>query len=706
MFEGYVMKLNQVRPTVETSGELEEQFFSIEDQGMIFDILRNKMYSNPILAICREITSNARDAHREVKQTAPVEITLPNHLEEYYKVKDFGPGISPDRMTNIFIKYTASTKRGDNSQTGGFGLGAKTPFAYSDSFSVITVVDGIKYDYSCFIDETRVGKMVLLHQGPTNEPNGTEIVIPVKSADYGNFVTYTERACRHWDVKPKIKNGTITWNTLHKIVEGNRWAIAKSENYSGREVRMIIDGIEYPLDMAALKTYNSGKLVDAARGIFVMYWGVGELSLSASREAIYLDKPTQNRIDQRLDAIAKEIKDQVDKKIDAFPDLWKANLYYRKELNESFNNINFLGELAWKGIKLTDHYLHVSCPAFAYTKGKYSRKHGTDPNKISRSSMTSIYFEEDCDLYINDLPLKEPTPRHVKKAFDSNPNLKKIQLLCPTDKITVAEMARLWNIDKMGPKLLSTITSASARNYTPATSRLLIFQFDAGSSAFRQSSYQTFDDDDSEKVICLLSKENVTYSTSQRVARLTNGQKVGLDAIRTLLRKFTGVTLYGIDLDTPKDRVKEDFGDIMTLDEFIEQNVVQNKTIDYVKIKHATMRSTDSRLVDHLNKFIVSVKDPNSLFLKRAEAHKAIHTLKKVDTGLLHLYESMKAHITDVQITEFLKYNPDLDIDKLDEQYEERYPLLPVVRESYQFERIIPHIAEYVNLVDKEKSNE
>src|SRR5579885_1217310 len=155
------MRLNEVRPKVETSGELEEQFFSIEDQGMIFDILRNKMYSNPILAICREITSNARDAHREVKTPeVPVQITLPNHLEEYYKVKDFGPGISPDRMTNIFIKYTASTKRGDNVQTGGFGLGAKTPFAYSDSFSVVTVYNGIKYDYSCFIDETRVGKMV------------------------------------------------------------------------------------------------------------------------------------------------------------------------------------------------------------------------------------------------------------------------------------------------------------------------------------------------------------------------------------------------------------------------------------------------------------------------------------------------------------------------------------------------------------------
>ena len=61
------MKLNDVKPTVETGGEgFEEQLFSIQDTGMIFDILRNKMYSNPIEAICREISCNARDAHRAV----------------------------------------------------------------------------------------------------------------------------------------------------------------------------------------------------------------------------------------------------------------------------------------------------------------------------------------------------------------------------------------------------------------------------------------------------------------------------------------------------------------------------------------------------------------------------------------------------------------------------------------------------------------
>src|SRR5579885_92217 len=581
------MRLNEVRPKVETSGELAEQFFSIEDQGMIFDILRNKMYSNPILAICREITSNARDAHREVgTPEVPVRITLPNHLEEYYKVKDFGPGISPERMTNIFIKYTASTKRHDNTQTGGFGLGAKTPFAYSDSFSVVTVHNGIKYDYTCFIDPSRVGKLSLLHQAPTDEPNGTEIIIPVKSQDFQNFHSYTEQACRHWAVKPEIVGGTINWQTFNKILEGKKWAIAASSDWQ-RNAKMIIDEIEYPLELNTLRTYADGKLIDAARGHFIMYFGVGELSLSASREQIYLDKPTQAKIRARLQEILDEIKDQVDKKIDSFSSLWEANIFYRKELQNAFSNLTFLGKLEWKGYPLSEYHVYTGCPTFIYTKGKYSRKHGTDPNKITRSNTQHVTFEENSALYINDLPLKEPTPRHVKKAFDSDPNLKTLQLVCPTDKMTVPELNRTIHLDQMKPSLLSTITKANARAYTPAASRLLIFKYDATAAAFRQTSYQNFDEDDDEKVICSLVKENLTYSTTQRVAHLKGKGKVSLHSIRTLLQKFPKIALYGVDEDAPEDRVKEEFGEFPTLEQFVDEKIVKNASIDYVKIKFA-----------------------------------------------------------------------------------------------------------------------
>ena len=293
------MKLNEAKPFFESSGQMQEHFFSIKDQGMIFEILRSKMYSNPILAICREITSNARDAHREVgKPELPIQIHLPVGLEPEYRVKDFGPGISPDRMVNIFIQYTASTKRDDNTQTGGFGLGAKTPFSYSDQFTVTTVVDGTKYNYVCSIDSTRVGKLVLLNSQPSKEPNSTEISIRVNPVDFTFFRQWTEQACRHWKVKPQIVGGTIDWIKYTPIIEGDNWAIASDNNnsYYNKTAKLVIDGIEYPLELDALRKYADPKLIDSARGTFIMYFGVGELTLSANREQIYLDKPTQDKI--------------------------------------------------------------------------------------------------------------------------------------------------------------------------------------------------------------------------------------------------------------------------------------------------------------------------------------------------------------------------------------------------------------------------
>src|SRR5574337_1297751 len=349
------MKLNDIRPNIETSGNLEEQFFSIQDQGMIFDILRNKMYSNPILAICREISCNARDAHREMgKADVPIHIQLPNNLEPFYIIKDFGPGISPDRMANIFIKYTASTKRNDNIQTGGFGLGAKTPFSYSDTFTIKTNYNGKQYNYACFIDETKVGKLVLMSEEDTSEPNSTEIIIPVKPIDFNNFANWTEHATRHWDVKPVITGlSGFKWQSHTKVLEGSGWAIVSNETdrYS-RHPKLIIDGIEYPLDLASLRTYADPKLIDAAKGNLHLYFGIGELSLSASREQVYLDKPTQEKIKNRLEEVIKEIKQMVISKIDGFPNLWDANVFYRITLANAFADLSFLGKLMWNNIPL------------------------------------------------------------------------------------------------------------------------------------------------------------------------------------------------------------------------------------------------------------------------------------------------------------------------------------------------------------------
>ena len=131
------MKLKESNNQEIIIGTLNKKEFTIDDSNhVIFDILRNKMYSDKIAAICREVSSNSRDANREAGLAdQPIEIEF-SDKQELLNVgdtcvifRDFGIGINPDRLDNVFLKYGASTKRDTNAQTGGFGLGAKTPFA-------------------------------------------------------------------------------------------------------------------------------------------------------------------------------------------------------------------------------------------------------------------------------------------------------------------------------------------------------------------------------------------------------------------------------------------------------------------------------------------------------------------------------------------------------------------------------------------------
>ncbi len=707
------MKLNETKPYYESSGDLEEHFFSIKDQGMIFDILRSKMYSNPILAICREITSNARDAHREIgKPELPVHIHLPVGLEPHYAVKDFGPGISPDRMVNIFIQYTASTKRDDNTQTGGFGLGAKTPFAYSDTFTVVTIHEGIKYSYACSIDDTKVGKLIQLDKVATDEPNSTEIKLKVNPQDFNFFRQWTEQACRHWTTLPIISGGRIDWSPLNKVIAGPNWAVVNADNNNSsynynynnynRTAKLVIDGIEYPLELDTLRKYADTKLIDSCRGTFVMYFGVGELTLAANREQVFWDKRTQDVIKGRLEAITKEIKKLVEDKIAAFPNLWEANVYYRKELTSAFSNLNFLGRLSWNNHILNNGHIDLKCGIYTFSRGTYSRKTGTtDPSKLKRSFRTGLDFVEGTELWLNDLPIKDPTPRHVKKAFEDDPKLQNIQVVCPNDKCTEKDLNAEIFLDQMQPKRLSSITKASARAYTPAASRLLVFKFDIVASAFRQVSYDAMEEDTNGKVICSLTRET-NYSTVTRSATLANGTHMPTTALRSLLDRNPKFSIYGLDKDTDPVRVKEEFSDFKPLDEFIDEKVLNNTTINYVEIKYAQGHTyhVDERMLKHLPELGKLVNDQTSAFMTKLNLHDKIKRLNGDDKSLLEIYESAKGKITDVILKDFLQKNPEWDIEKTNKAYEKKYPLLGAIN-TYNIGHVVEHIAAYVNMVDK-----
>lgn len=700
------MKLNIETPNVEASDIFAERMFSIGDHGMIFDILRSKLYSNPIAAICREYASNARDSHREAgKPNEPIQIQLPNNLEPYFKVKDTGVGISPDRVADIFVKYGASTKRDTNTLTGGFGLGSKVFFSYAQDFAVITNYNGIQYHYSCIIDETRVGKLITLSETPTKEPNGTTIMGSVKPADFNNFAHYTEYACRHWDPLPVITgNSKFSWQSTEKVLDGSNWFLTTSSYGSTDQVKLLIDGIEYPLDLTTLRTYADTSLIDAARGTFYIRFDNGNISLSANREQVFLDKPTQEKIKDRLEEIKKEIKGLITTKIEAMPNLWDANIYLRTGLMQSFYDTKFLGNLTWKGAELSGYDRGTGCKVFFFTKG--SRY---DVNKLVRREGRYLRFEKNVALYLNDLQLKEPNTKHIEKAFTDDPNLKTLQLICPTETETIEKLNESISLDKLEPKLLSTITNGTTRKASSRSgTRLVVFKFNGvnyPNNSFGQVRYDSMEEDPKRKVLCLLKKQVDWRSTVVgRSVVVSSGASPNDYDMDRLRKTFSDVSFYGIDDGTPQDRIDEDFSDLIPLEKFIKDEIVDNKSINYLEIKSAERLSErPNKLYEYFSSFKKNITDANSLFLKHFQLREKLNTLSGEHIGMVELYERFHKAISETEIEAFVKKNPDHDIATSEEEYDNTYPLLKHVQTYYLHDqKVRDMISHYVNLVDKE----
>ena len=472
----------------ECSEVLQEYVFGVHDPGLIFEILRTKIYKDPITAIVREISCNSRDAHREIAQVkndpklalVPVEIALPNPLSPYIKFRDYGPGISPDRMEHVFCKYAASTKRNDNIQTGGFGLGCKTPFSYSDTFSIITVIDGVKRVYNAVIDETRVGKVLLNSESATTEADGTTIVVPVKREDSSKFIEAVIRTTSFWDVRPVLSglNPLPQYDNDEKVLEGKGWYIAagKTDRYgytSNRTSLALVDGIQYDLDIASIYEYTDryGSCSDQSSTLLQcgarINFGVGELTLSASRDNIHYDDKTKQVIKDRIKEIFKEIDTTLEAKITnakTYTDACCASIQARNELPSTLRENR---KLNWN-----DNNIRVNigvddineCAVCARYEKKAYAPEGTFTFSSTRSNNAGYlgwpvsYKEGKCQIYINDYSDKKDktTPRIsiilIQHLFNTNPNLVEVQVICiPPDGLgkTKDDLLKLLDFKKL-----------------------------------------------------------------------------------------------------------------------------------------------------------------------------------------------------------------------------------------------------------------
>jgi hypothetical protein len=407
--------------TVSTSQSFKEFSFGIKDadMGLVLEILRSKLYSNPIGAICREIASNSRDANRESENNVPIEIAI-NHSalsasDMTISFKDFGPGISPERMADVFVNYGSSTKRESDTYTGGFGLGAKTPFSYADNFTIETIVAGIKYTYVAAIEEGRKGKIYCIDSAESTENSGTTIIIPIKEQDRREFEREVYKATAFWPMRPIYKNFSRKFDTivLKPVLDDENFLIIEQDLLNSG-YGLLLDGIYYPISTSAMNFAN----YYVSDFLIIFKFNVGELTISANRETLQYDDKTKTAINKRFvelvnlcksnyEALYKQNQSWIDAAI--FNHYRDSNIWFKiikQQLTSNdpfFSTISKFDERSLK-LRLDEHFQTLQFFNVEIDRGKVSRTRTTDVSK--KLTTTPIFLFDQTSSYI---PLKDAT---------------------------------------------------------------------------------------------------------------------------------------------------------------------------------------------------------------------------------------------------------------------------------------------------------
>ena len=131
------MKYEPVLQPLELSGFGEQRSFSILASGKAFRNLMDGLYSRKIEAAVRELCTNAQDSH--VAAGWPGRqflVSLPTDFNLKFSVRDYGVGMPHAQVMDRYSTLFDSTKDQSNNETGMLGLGSKSPFAYTDGFTL------------------------------------------------------------------------------------------------------------------------------------------------------------------------------------------------------------------------------------------------------------------------------------------------------------------------------------------------------------------------------------------------------------------------------------------------------------------------------------------------------------------------------------------------------------------------------------------
>lgn len=304
--------------------------------GKLWGFLQDP-YKNPVGAIVREYVSNAFDAHveasfikistlSEIRTEYPIYLNVSdkeiNELKKqlqifnddavyvrigkdqtgnFWSTEDFGVGLSPQRVEDVFCSYLKSTKESTNNVIGCFGIGSKSGLSYADVIHIRSRYNGVKHTYMLRKGEV-APRLDILSSEPTTERNGTQIKIYIKKDNYGNyennkFILECKRQLAYFD---NVYFDDCQIQNNYTILQGENWIKSSNGNpFDG--LHLCLGKVAYPIDWDNL---GIPKIVTNV----ALKFEIGELDIIQTREDVRYIHRTKKAIIDKIEAFKKELQ--------------------------------------------------------------------------------------------------------------------------------------------------------------------------------------------------------------------------------------------------------------------------------------------------------------------------------------------------------------------------------------------------------------
>lgn len=711
------------------SNVVETGEFRIRNSAKAFSILSSGLYANKIRAIVRELSTNAYDSHVDSGHAdLPFDVHLPNALEPWFAVRDYGTGLDHDQVSKIYTTYFESTKTTSDEFVGCLGLGSKSPFSYTDNFTVTAIKNGRKGIYSAFINEVGVPSIALMSEEDSAEPAGLEVKFAVNDRwDFDKFASEASSVYQYFKTVPNVTgNNRFTVRTVEYETKDIIPGVSSLKSGNSRSIA-IMGNIAYPIEVPNHAT-NLGEVANLLFCSLELRFNIGELDIQASREGLSYIPSTIKAIKDKLEQLNNSLTKVIAEEADKISNDWERAFFLQDKMQHS------LWAAAAKQYIVTTKFT-----VFDTSPGSYSHRY-TVPFKAPVDDLEKKYnikissfahrrgkittFSPDHERsYSNNTPMSyyEWKIRIDKDAlFVTNDTTvgagERAKYHCKNDPtVSSAHSTTVYVLDKADPKKPALYDKFLKKILNPpnvvAASSLLVKpkktrQYAQLSSAMVLSSRQTYGRTsdryvwDSVDVACL--DDTVTYyylplsgftSISKFTGYYSNPKSLQCDLKDCGIAELASIRIYGIrKADLPVVEAKKNW---VNVEEHIVKILANSSKLIAAAYASKALSYSFRTLAEH--KELPKLISPKSPMMELVELVSNTKTRGSIDS---HVYDRLRkvylssSAATPVATTVSL-------IEAKVEVLKTRYPMLGLISGAI-YDNEVEIIAKYINMIDQE----